>query len=73
VLTPKKFNVPIGSYKNPLVCDEKNLLALSQLFQNINIIYGDYREANCFIDSKTFVYFGNQYRHLNTTHALYHI
>lgn len=61
------FNVPIGSYKNPLICDEQNLLNISTALKNVIIYYGDYRESADFIDDKTFVYFDPPYRPLNAT------
>lgn len=62
-----KFNVPIGSYKNPLICDEENLRAVSQKLQNVKIICGDYKESANFIDEKTFVYFDPPYRPIAET------
>lgn len=32
------FNVPMGSYKNPLICDEANLRAVSKFLQGVDII-----------------------------------
>lgn len=61
------FNVPMGAYKNPLICDEANLYAVSGKLQNVTIICGDYREAADFIDEKTFVYFDPPYRPLSET------
>lgn len=61
------FNVPIGAYKHPLICDEKNLRTTSQLLQNVQINCGDYRECYSFIDRNTFVYFDPPYRPLNHT------
>lgn len=61
------FNVPMGSYKNPLICDEANLLAVSEKLQRVKIVCGDYQEAEKFIDEKTFVYFDPPYRPLNDT------
>lgn len=61
------FNVPIGSYKNPLICDETNLRAVSHKLQNVTIVCGDYRESADFIDEKTFVYFDPPYRPLTDT------
>ena len=61
------FNVPMGSYKNPLICDRKNLYAVSEKLQNVEIVCGDYRESAKFIDEKTFVYFDPPYRPLNET------
>ena len=39
------FNVPMGSYKNPLICDEKTLRAVSDKLQNVKIVCGDYRNS----------------------------
>ena len=49
------FNVPMGSYKNPMICDEENLRAVSEKLQNVKIVCGDYRESADFIDAGTFV------------------
>ncbi len=61
------FNVPMGSYKNPLICDEKNLSAVSDKLQNVRIVCGDYRNSAEFIDEHTFVYFDPPYRPLTET------
>ena len=59
-----EFNVPQGSYKNPRICDEENLLAISERLQNVQIVCGDYKESINFIDDKTFAYFDPPYRPL---------
>lgn len=61
------FNVPIGAYKNPLICDEKNLRAVSQKLKCVRITCGDYRLSEDFIDERTFVYFDPPYRPLTNT------
>lgn len=61
------FNVPIGAYKNPMICDEDNLRAVSSELHNVKIVCGDYREARDFIDSHTFVYFDPPYRPITDT------
>ena len=61
------FNVPMGSYKNPLICDEKNLKVISEKLQNVQIVCGDYRKSAEFIDEHTFVYFDPPYRPLTET------
>lgn len=62
-----KFNVPIGSYKNPTICDEENLRQLSQLIQNVQFQYGDYSKSMEYVTENTFVYFDPPYRPLNVT------
>ena len=52
-----KFNVPFGKYKNPTICDSRNLRNLSILFKNTIFKYGDYKESESLIDENTFVYF----------------
>ena len=61
------FNVPMGSYKNPMICDESNLRAVSDKLQSVQIVCGDYRESASFIDKNTFVYFDPPYRPLTET------
>lgn len=61
------FNVPMGSYKNPTICDEENLRALSELIKNVNFEYGDYKTSQKYIKKNTFVYFDPPYRPLNVT------
>jgi len=61
------FNVPQGSYKNPTICDERNLLAVSEKLQGVTIVCVDYKESREFIDETTFVYFDPPYRPLSVT------
>ena len=61
------FNVPMGDYKNPKICDEENLINISKKLKNVDIIYGDYKKSYDFIDENTFVYFDPPYRPLNQT------
>ena len=62
-----EFNVPMGAYKNPKICDKENLKNVSMALKNVKIIYTDYRESESFIDEKTFVYIDPPYRPLNTS------
>lgn len=61
------FNVPMGSYKNPLICDENNLRAVSKKLQKVKIVCGDYKKSADFIDENTFVYFDPPYRPITDT------
>ena len=62
-----EFNVPMGAYKKPKICDEENLKNVSLALKNVKIIYADYRESKDFIDDNTFVYIDPPYRPLNIT------
>ena len=61
------YNVPMGAYKRPLICDEENLRGIAAKLQNVEIVCGDYRRARDFIDEHTFVYFDPPYRPLTAT------
>lgn len=61
------FNVPFGDYKNPTICDEKNLYAVNSLLQRVHIFTGDYRESIKYVNRDSFVYFDPPYRPLNVT------
>ena len=61
------FNVPMGAYKNPCICDRDNLLNISIALKNLTIMCAGYRESTDFIDENTFVYFDPPYRPLTET------
>lgn len=61
------FNVPMGEYKKPVICDAENLRTVSEKLQNVKIVCGDYRESAEFIDKNTFVYFDPPYRPITDT------
>lgn len=61
------YNVPMGAYKNPLICDIENILAVSEKLQNVTIHCGDFRDSASFIDDDTFVYFDPPYRPISNT------
>lgn len=61
------FNVPIGSYEKPSICDKDNLLNISKSLKKVKIHYGSYIESSKFIDRNTFVYIDPPYRPLTQT------
>lgn len=62
-----QFNVPMGAYKNPIICDAQNLRAVSQKLKAVKIVCGDYKKSEVFVDENTFVYFDPPYRPLTET------
>ncbi|MEA5418866.1 DNA adenine methylase [Spirulina sp. CCNP1310] len=61
------FNVPVGRYKNPKICDRPNLTQVSQILQGTQINQGDFTQIETRIKPKSFVYFDPPYRPLNRT------
>lgn len=59
-----EFNVPFGKYKNPKICDAENLINVSNLLQNTEILYGDYSLCDDYVTSNTLIYFDPPYRPL---------
>lgn len=62
-----QFNVPMGAYKNPCICDENNLRNISKALQNVQIVCGDYSLSKCVIDKESFVYLDPPYRPISET------
>jgi DNA adenine methylase len=68
-----KYNVPMGDYKSPKICDKENLLAVHEALENVEINLGDFRESQATIENiiesgeKVFVYFDPPYRPLNAS------
>ncbi len=62
-----QFNVPMGAYKNPCICDEDNLRNISKALQNVEIVCGDYSLSKSVIDERSFVYLDPPYRPISQT------
>jgi DNA adenine methylase len=62
-----EYNVPMGSYKRPTICDRENILAVSQALQKVEILCGDYEETLNFADNNTLFYFDPPYKPLSET------
>jgi DNA adenine methylase len=58
-----KFNVPMGEYKKPLICDSSNLKNVSSVLRHSNaeIQCVDYREILLKAETNDFVYFDPPY------------
>ena len=61
------FNVPIGSYKKPIICDQKGLMRCSELLQKVIILEGDYRGTIQYASPDSLFYMDPPYRPLNAT------
>ncbi|MDY6786980.1 MAG: Dam family site-specific DNA-(adenine-N6)-methyltransferase [candidate division WOR-3 bacterium] len=67
VNSKNQFNVPHGSYKNPTICDDRNILAVSETLSDAKLLYGDFELSREFIEGNTLIYFDPPYRPLNNT------
>ena len=62
-----EFNTPAGDYKNPTICDEYNLLAVSKALESATIKLADFRQVKKDLRSNSFVYFDPPYRPISKT------
>ncbi len=62
-----EFNVPIGSYKKPLICDTENLNAVSLALQKVEILNGDFEQTLSYAEKETLFYFDPPYKPLSKT------
>ncbi|MGM0504694.1 MAG: DNA adenine methylase [Bacteroidota bacterium] len=61
------FNVPMGAYKKPTICDSDNIWAVSKVLQKVEILSGDFEKTIEFADNDTFFYFDPPYKPLTNT------
>lgn len=61
------FNVPIGSYNKPTICDETNILNVSNALQKVEILCGDYEKTLKSAQKNTLFYFDPPYKPLSET------
>jgi DNA adenine methylase len=62
-----EFNVPIGSYKTPMICDEENLRAVNKVLQKVIILNGDFEDTLKYAKENTLFYFDPPYKPLSQT------
>lgn len=62
-----EFNVPIGSYKKPTICDTENILSVSQALQKVEILCGDYENTLQYAEKNSLFYFDPPYKPLSNT------
>jgi DNA adenine methylase len=62
-----EFNVPFGDYKNPTICDAKNIFEVNKALKDTRIICGDFGKSTRFVKSDSLVYLDPPYRPLNHT------
>jgi DNA adenine methylase len=61
------YNVPMGSYKKPTICDELNLLAVNEALQRVEILHGDYENTLEKASQNSLFYFDPPYKPLSNT------
>ncbi len=62
-----KFNTPIGSYKNPKILDEDNLILVSKALENAIIDKADYTILRKYYKNNSFIYYDPPYRPISKT------
>ena len=67
VNSKNEFNVPIGSYKRPMICDKENILTVSKALQKVEIICGDFEQTIHYTEGYTLFYFDPPYKPLSET------
>lgn len=69
VNSKKLFNVPMGKYANPTICDEENLINVSKALKNATILQADFSVIEQYVNKDTFIYFDPPYRPISKTSA----
>jgi DNA adenine methylase len=61
------YNVPMGGYKKPTICDKENILAVSNALQKVEILCGDFEQTLGYTDKNSLFYFDPPYKPLSET------
>jgi len=62
-----EYNVPIGGYKRPKICDKENILAVSEVLQKVEIMCGDFEQTLNYQSKNSIFYFDPPYKPLSKT------
>lgn len=61
------YNVPMGGYKKPTICDTNNIFAVSEVLQKVEILCGDFENTLNFTSDNSLFYFDPPYKPLSDT------
>lgn len=62
-----EYNVPMGGYKKPTICDRENILAVSEVLQKVEILCGDFEQTIEYASKNTLFYLDPPYKPLSET------
>ncbi len=62
-----EYNVPMGGYKKPTICDKENILAVSNALQKVEILCGDFEQTLDYAENNSLFYFDPPYKPLSET------
>lgn len=62
-----RFNVPMGSYNRPQICNKENLVNVSNALENVIILNSDYTDTEKYAQGNTLYYFDPPYKPISET------
>jgi len=67
VNSKNQFNVPVGSYKKPMICDADNLKSVSGALKDVIILNTNFEQTSEYATKNTLFYFDPPYKPLSKT------
>ena len=61
------YNVPMGGYKKPTICDKENIMSVSNALQKVEILSGDFEQTLNYTSENSLFYFDPPYKPLSET------
>lgn len=62
-----EYNVPMGGYKRPTICNTENILAVHEALKKVEILCGDFEQTLDHATENSFFYFDPPYKPLSET------
>lgn len=62
-----EYNVPMGGYKRPTICNTENILAVHEALKKVEILCGDFEQTLDYATENSFFYFDPPYKPLSET------
>lgn len=62
-----EYNVPMGRYILPTICDKENIIAVSESLKKVEILCGDFEQSLHYAEQNSLFYFDPPYKPLSET------